>query len=192
LNFTPSCPSGYYLSNSACVAIPLANCSVSDPSAANCLRCADGYLLANGICYLLSNCRQLSFISGCLSCLPGFLLEGFLCNSLNCLTLASDTACASCPPGYQLAGGVCRQRVYQCQESDLGGNCVSCFGGFQLNQGRCIAIGCTSYNLATYVCLTCNSSYVLRAEVCQLKAVLPNCYTPLDDSTCAQCNNGYV
>lgn len=57
LNFTPSCPAGYYLSNSACVAIPLPNCSVSDSSAANCLRCADGFFLANGICYLLSNCQ---------------------------------------------------------------------------------------------------------------------------------------
>jgi len=162
LNFTLTCPNGYYFINGTCTSIIISNCSISDSTGSRCLRCMDGYFLNDGVCYLLQGCKSLSFITGCFDCLAGFVLDGFLCISLNCDVVNSDNTCASCIGGYSLIGGICRANIYQCLQTGSNGQCLQCSKSFLLTQGRCIAIGCSTYSLSTYICLTCQSNYILK------------------------------
>lgn len=143
--------------------IPIGNCSISDNSGQTCYRCMDGYLLRNNICYLIDGCLWPSFISGCRNCLPGFVLNGFLCVSLNCLDIFSNNTCRSCRNGFILRDGVCIRNIYQCLRIDTNGNCAQCAENFRLNNGICIAIGCVSYSPTTFVCLQCDRGYVLNS-----------------------------
>ena len=73
LNQTNSCPAGFYLNERLCIAIPIANCTISDINGRECLRCISGFLLKDGICYSLSGCNVFSSIDGCRDCIPGFI-----------------------------------------------------------------------------------------------------------------------
>lgn len=126
LSVQPVCPNGFYFTSQTCRVIPIGNCSISDNSGQTCYKCMDGYLLRNNICYLIDGCLWPSFISGCRSCLPGYVLNGFLCISLNCLEIFSNNTCKSCQNGFILRNGVCIRNIYQCLQIDSNGNCARC------------------------------------------------------------------
>ncbi len=157
----PVCPRGYFLSSGSCVAIPISNCSIVDSTGNNCLHCLDGYFLNNGICYSITGCNGVSFISGCYSCILGFYLQNNLCISLNCQTTYPNNTCLSCISGYTFYNNICKATIYKCSQTDSQGNCLQCLANFQLTQGHCIAVGCSSYSLTTYICLSCSSNYYL-------------------------------
>jgi hypothetical protein len=157
----PTCPRGYFLSGGTCISITIANCSISDASGSACLRCLDNFFLLNNTCYSIIGCNGLSFISGCHSCVLGFYLQGNLCISLNCLATNQNNTCASCIAGYNLFNSICVAAVYKCSQTDSQGSCLQCLANFQLAQGRCIAVGCASYSLSSFVCLSCAANYFL-------------------------------
>ena len=193
LDVTSSCPSGFYFSNNSCLAIGIVNCGMADKTGQRCYRCLDGYLLRNNVCYLIEGCLWPSFITGCSACLPGYVLNGFLCNSLNCQEIHPNNTCKSCLTGFTLVAGQCQRNIYKCLQLDSFGNCLQCEQYFQLTSGRCIAIGCLNYSPSTYVCLQCSSGYNLRADgVCEVKISIPNCFSPVNATFCGVCDNGYI
>lgn len=135
--------------------------------------------------YILSN-------GTCLACSTGYqLTPNNTCTVTNCQTFNADRSCAACISGYTLVNLICKQFPYQCNQTDSQGNCVQCNTNFQLTQGQCIAVGCSSYSLSTFVCLACFPGYVLNGQICQL-ITLPNCAVMLNSTHCSQCKPGYV
>lgn len=75
---------------------------------------------------MIDGCLWPSFITGCNACIPGYVLRGFLCISLNCLQLNPDNTCSTCLQGYTLVSGVCQRSIYKCLQLDSNGNCLNC------------------------------------------------------------------
>ena len=149
--------------------------------------------MRNNICYLIAGCIWPSYITGCLNCIQGYALNGFICVSLNCATFFPNNTCQACPYGYSLVNGACQRNIYKCGNIDTNGNCLQCVASFGLNNGRCVAVGCLAYNPITFVCISCASNYTWNPaqETCDLKSI-PNCFSAFNASFCSQCNNGYV
>jgi hypothetical protein len=130
-----------------------------------CSLCQPGCLYDSSNAYCIPpGCSTYILLNGtCLACSTGYLLTpSSTCTVANCQTFNADTSCAACLSGYTLVNGICKKYPYQCTQTDIQGNCLQCNPNFQLTQGQCIAVGCSSYNLATYVCFVCLPGYVLN------------------------------
>jgi hypothetical protein len=103
-----------------------------------------------GNCSLLDPlCKSSNYTTGsCLSCYPGYILVGPKCivpelNSSGnidpfCLKL-NGSKCQQCAKGYILnSSAICQQVSPLCKTYDNStGNCLSCYLGYALIEGKC-------------------------------------------------------
>jgi hypothetical protein len=203
LGYCLNCQQGYYLiSNGLCV-IYVANCLSYIQVANNgthCVQCAAGFTLTNNYtCSSLpKNCLSADSNGICLQCMGGYQLYSNLCViGVNyCLSYDSSTFyCNSCASGYYLflSGGAyaCQSLPPFCLSASYSGSCQSCISNYILYNGLCVLsisiLNCQSYNLQSYVCLSCIQGYYLNTNsICTL---LPaNCVTASPNGACLSCN----
>lgn len=212
-----SCYNGYVLSagNCAVAPSPVANSAPADPNCAQwngrvCVQCSPDAYFQNGVCVLADPlCRTWDRTNGnCLSCYKGYSLAGSGCviapnpidntqpSDLLCARWANGV-CAQCSQGAYFVSGVCTQSDPLCKSYDsASGSCLSCYNGYSLANGKCIANTsapsdqlCAVWNGA--VCAQCSPFSYFSAGVCT--QVNPQCKTFNSfNGACTSCYAGYV
>lgn len=213
-----SCYYGYLLQSGNCVVADTS--SPSDLLCARwqngvCVQCAQSAYLSNGVC-TQSNplCKTFDSANGaCLSCYAGYNLNNGNCvvapqtqdNSAPTDVLCAKwdgKVCTQCSTGSYFKNGVCTQADALCKTFDnTNGNCLSCYAGYTLTGGSCVAVPlvadnsqpadvlCARWSGST--CLQCSKSSYSVNGVCTQSD--PLCKT--FDSTngaCTSCYNGYL
>ncbi len=120
----------------------------------------------------------------------------FYLNGTKCLKCSAgcrkcdSTGCTKCTAGYSIdiSTKTCKQDCdflcATCSSTDLK-TCTSCFGGYELSNGQCLPIFCTSG------CTVCPLGTRLDTSVC-LNCTVSNCSEcPSAASTCQSCMPGY-
>ena len=210
-----SCYVGYNLANGACVLAPVQQ--VSDVGCASwnwnkqiCLQCSNNWVFnANKICVPVSDqCNTFDSTGACLSCYTGYSLSNGKC-VLAPTQQVSDVGCATWNWNKQLclqcssnwvfnANKVCVPVSDQCNTFDSNGACLSCYVGYNLNNGKCTLApvqqvsdaGCASWNWNKQICLECSNNWVFNAnKVCV--PVSDQCNTFDSTGACLSCYIGY-
>lgn len=150
-----SCYPGYDLSlNNCAVSVTKdKNCKLFDNANASfCRQCYQGYISINGLCSVQNPlCKSVDLSNGaCLTCWQGYALSHPNCvvdqsaqaaatSDPYCIKF-NQNGCTQCASGYFLSAslGACAQLDPLCKTSDeRTGNCLSCYGGYNLNNLRC-------------------------------------------------------
>lgn len=202
---------------------PIDNCNVYNAASggAVCSRCADSYLLSNGICLrMVSNCKETDNVNSCDVCQDGYILvDGTACYStavdncppgslprkeddiefcqkytiVSCGTLAPDgNSCLNCTAGYAAVNGVCFPTTSVIPCPDKGCLCT----GYYF-QGSCYQIqlpNCLESADGVY-CDLCGDLYQPSNGFCirSIKFDDPNCNVlSTDGQRCTGCNLNYI
>lgn len=189
--------------------------SVSDPNCKTwngsiCQACAFGaYFSPNGIC-LIANpiCKTFDTSNGnCLSCYDSFELFGGNClksnqsiSDPNCAEFLQGI-CAKCSAGFFFKDdGMCGLVNSNCKTFDaVSGNCLTCYLGFSLSGGSCVAGNSSSSaidpNCAAFAagaCVRCSRNFYFGANGACV-AVNPLCQTfDPSNGNCLSCYQSYV
>lgn len=211
-----SCYTGYNLNNGNCVLAPTQ--SVSDVGCATwnwnkqlCLQCSNNWVFnANKVCVPVSDqCNTFDSTGACLSCYVGYNLNNGKC-TLAPVQQVSDVGCASWNWNKQVclqcsnnwvfnANKVCVPVSDQCNTFDSNGNCLSCYVGYNLNNGKCVLapvqqvsdVGCATWNWNKQTCLQCSNNWVFNSNnVCA--PVSDQCNTFDKTGACLSCYKGYT
>lgn len=172
------------------------NCRyINQANAQVCLSCIPGFYLFNGICYSIVGCGLYSYITGCVNCISGYLLQGSLCVKDLCAQYSSAGVCQSCISGYILRNATCLNYTANCQTYQLNQTtnigCTQCNPQYQLINGLCFKLpnNCLSMNSTTNQCLVCVNGFYLYIDfICYQQ--IANCVTQTA-SLCNNCSNGY-
>lgn len=151
---TPNCPSGYFMVNSVCNPCPqLCLTCQSDAYCSSCVSSAT--IFYNNICY--TSCPTGTYLvssgSGLASCTQ--------C-PISCLSCLSSSQCLSCAPGYFLNGQQCLTNCPTGYYGDTGSNrCTLCNGNCTACTSASICNSCAQpYVLLNGACLSaCPASY---------------------------------
>jgi hypothetical protein len=208
-----SCFQGYSLSGNTC---EVSNATSSDPYCKKfltedvCSECSDRYYIGSlGVCVEVNPlCHEYDQITGkCITCFPGFALVEGNCNVST--TAVSDPHCAEflqgictkCSLGYVFeADGLCGLVSANCKTFDeVTGKCLSCYLGFALEDGACLAGNSSSSaidpNCAAFAagaCVRCSKNFYFGANGTCL-GVNPLCQTfDLTNGHCLSCYQSYV
>jgi uncharacterized repeat protein (TIGR02543 family) len=214
-NVCSQCNPEYQLINNKCVA----RCHVSYCEKCNtpnhCDKCKTGYKLENGVCTLscgISNCEKCSSANKCSKCKTGYKLSGNTCirdcgagytlyngKCLKCSgnyvfsTITGKCEPLTCPVNQSAVNGKCVSCPSNCSTCNSTTNCLTCKSGYQLQNGKCVASGCSVANCKTCVtnnnkaCFTCNSGYQLQNGQCIKDTTCPDGYG-LINGKCQKCN----
>ena len=151
-------------------------CFIDDGGELICMTCFDGYYKDNetGTCNECKfPCSICSSIDSCLSCVPGYLLEGNSCDlqcSSICLTCKySSDICDSCRDGYTLSGTTCIKCPVGCKMCEItqySAVCLSCLDGYYKDGDNCFRCQspcetCFSSNLYSG-CYSCEAGYFMN------------------------------
>jgi hypothetical protein len=178
---TPSCPSGYSWSGSACTKTLTTSYTYSCPSGytnnnngtcsqvvtqANTYSCPSGYTLSG------STCSRLDVATYTYSCPSGYSLSGSTCSLLQTAAYSY-----SCPSGYSLSGSTCSQ----VQSTTY---TYSCPSGYSLSGSTCSLLQTAAYSYS------CPSGYSLSGSTCSQLQTTANTYScpsgyTLNGSTCS-------
>lgn len=149
-----SCYTGYLLRSNNCVidntTINVGNALCSKWSGLNCQECSTRSYSMNGICTAVNTlCNTWDRTSGrCLTCYNGYILNGITCiinsqavsNNPLCKTF-DGPRCIECANRAYFVGDMCRAVDNSCATwSSLNGQCQSCYNGFALQGGLCVAL----------------------------------------------------
>ncbi len=84
--------------------------------------------------------------------------------------------CLKCSNKWYLnSNGVCTPVSDLCKTNDLNGQCLSCYDGYSLNNGACVAndfvkpsdLGCGKWDWSNNVCISCSNGFVFNSnKVC--------------------------
>jgi hypothetical protein len=123
-------------------------------------------------------CRTADNFGNCLSCYPGYALQGSTCvissvgnNNPNCANF-SNGVCVRCSQGYYMSGNNCLQVSPLCNTFDPNnGNCLSCYPGYTIQGFTCVisgqsAAGQNCRNFSNGVCIQCSNRYYNLNGVC--------------------------
>ena len=163
-NICTSCSSPFQLAISG--ACQILGCSTY--SDVGCVTCIPPFQSANNVCSI-PNCNTYSN-DGCSACKNGFVVNNKQCVQAdpNCLSYV-DSKCSKCKDKFYLLNGVCQRGERGCIYNDKG--ICTCSGNFVLgSQGKCIILGCSSYD-ANDRCISCIAPFILNNAVC----VINNC-----------------
>lgn len=196
--YSTNCSYGYYFNSTynQCMTIPIPNCRyMNEVNSQVCLSCIVGYYLSNGICYSISGCSLYSYITGCVNCINGFVLQGDLCVKDLCQQYFSSGVCQTCLSGYVLRNNTCLDYTSNCQSYQLNQTtnvgCLQCYIGYQLVNGLCYKLpdNCVSMDSTTNKCLQCASGYIQYSDSLCYK-IISNCINQ-NGNYCSSCSNGY-
>lgn len=83
--------------------------------------------------------------SGCTACMPGFFLDGSVCQacSSNCLACSSNSVCTTCAKSFSLISNVCKPNptIDGCEIYGGSGTCLKCESSKYLlmpNRDQCV------------------------------------------------------
>ena len=147
------------------------------------------------------NCKNYSSDGKCTDCYLGYSIIDGQCiiNSFqkdsNCKTF-KDLNCVECSQGYflNITTKTCEQINQLCKASNsTTGACLSCYIGYSLFQGNCIAVSndpnCIRFNAAGD-CETCSTRFFKRDKTCT--PISPLCKTyNISAGFCLSCYPGY-
>ena len=212
-----SCYTGYTLSNGQCVRDAAFG---SNPSNPNCKDFSNGrcnecpfraYFDANGICQFVNGqCQTWDLQDGhCLTCYNGYNLDNGACvqapladpsvSDVGC-KVWEGAVCLECSLRWVFnAQGVCIPVSDICRTWDNNGQCLTCYQGFNLQNGQCEFVpntqsppdrGCAEWDWANLVCKKCSNNWVSVNGVCV--AVSDQCRTHDANGACTACYRGYA
>lgn len=128
-----SCYAGYTLSNGDCITSFASNCLSYDFNN-NCLQCISSYFLDSFKRCLPLNplCKTYNQLNGdCLTCYPGYTLQGTSCLVSENLIKVNDSSNPNCKTS---SNGFCSE-CFQ-------GYILACDPDYSLINGECVAAGC--------------------------------------------------
>ena len=147
-----SCYQGYEVRNASCklTSDPDTGCSKWNGNNV-CLECSRGWWMNNGRCNPVSDqCSTWDSRNGdCVTCYGGYVLQNGACianpnpfkerDSNPLCAIWEGSRCTKCAfRAYFDSFGVCTPVADECQTWDpLDGNCLTCYGGYELNNGVC-------------------------------------------------------
>ena len=170
------------------------------------------YFNSQRICVPVADeCATWNSNGACLSCYGGYVLSGRRClidntqdpaeNNPLCSQFDLETKrCLKCAERAFFDGfGICWAVNPQCQTFDpIDGYCLSCYGGYRLDSGKCILAevtepsdpGCNLWNQANDVCLRCSQRHYFDIfQKCQ--PVNDLCADWNNQGDCTSCYGGY-
>ena len=177
-----------------------------------CLGCSTNWVQINNICIPVSDqCKTFDSDNGnCLSCYRGYNLEFGNC-IIQDLTLVinpdkgcndwnwNDRICLSCSHmWYFNEQGKCAPVSDLCKSADPNGNCLTCYKGYKLVNGKCeneeiikpTDVGCGKWDWDNQVCLECSKDWVFNNDkVCV--PVSDQCREHAANGACTSCYKGY-
>ena len=218
-----SCYQGYDLANGACI-VSASNtarpsdigCKTWDWNNQVCLTCSQWWVInsTTNVCIPVSDlCRDYDISNGqCTACYQGFNLNNGACVAidlagvqipdLGCRTWDwNNQVCLACSTNWVLINNVCVPVSDQCATfNSTTGNCITCYKGYNLDQGRCIIVdltlvvnpdkGCKDWNWDALICLTCSDRWYINAQgVCTPVSDL--CQSADANGQCLSCYQGY-
>lgn len=214
-----TCLSNYYIFQSNCLSCPV-NCN-GCLDGSTCTSCSGGILVSNlcilctdttyggsvgcTSCYNNNNfiaCTQCSdtyFLSSsgiCQSC-SSYITGALRCRDQNTPTQCQSDSSATLTLRYYLVGITCILNAKSCRYiSDIYGNCSSCYSGYTLTAGACVACPFTGCNptLASVAgnvctCTGCLSGYYLTGVTCTICAAAQCSVCTV--AGCTVCKQGY-
>ncbi|KAL4507640.1 hypothetical protein ABPG73_012328 [Tetrahymena malaccensis] len=137
------------------------------------------------------NCSKCQSTQQCLNCIPGYNLNGYMCQIAYCQTQSPSGQCSQCVSGYTISNGICIQLINNCQTYSTNGQCSVCNSGYTLCNDQCIQsiANCQTYS-STCLCQSCNTGYTVINGSCI--QVIVNCQTYSTNGQCSVCNSGYT
>jgi hypothetical protein len=216
-----SCFKGYDLKDGKCIFSDSNNAHPSDSGCGTwdwdnqkCLSCSFGFVFnADKVCVPVSDqCASHDDKGNCLTCFKGYDVKNGVCifsasnnahpSDSGCGTWDWDNqVCLSCSKGFVFnADKVCTPVSDQCASHDEKGNCVTCFKGYDLKDGKCIFAdsnnahpsdsGCATWDWDNQVCLACSKKWVFNEKkVCT--PVSDQCASHDEKGNCVSCFKGY-
>jgi hypothetical protein len=212
--YCTTCYAGYSVAAGATVCTLAANAPNANPYCSKwtgsvCNSCATGsYFDSTGLCIVVdANCKD-AVGTTCKSCYNGYTLQNNTCvkstdqpstNSLCAKWNAS--VCVQCSTGTYLSqAGICTLVSPLCMTFDsASGNCLSCYQGYSLNAGSCVASNATGPSdpfcqkfLTADICSQCSSRYYIGSSGLCVE-VNPLCHE-YDQTTgsCLTCFPGFA
>jgi len=210
-----SCYLGYNLVAGKCVLAPIQNptdagCGTWDWKNQKCLQCSNNWVFNNnGVCVPVSDqCNTFDISGNCVSCYLGYNLVSGKCvlapiqkpTDAGCGTWDwKNKKCLQCSNNWVFnTQGVCVPVSDQCNTFDLSGNCVTCYLGYNLQNGKCVLApiqnptdaGCATWDWKNQKCLQCSNNWVFNSKgVCV--TVSDQCKTFDLNGNCVSCYTGY-
>jgi hypothetical protein len=213
-----SCYKGYNLSNGKCQLAPIdtpsdLGCALWDWNNKNCLQCSTNWVFNNNkVCVPVSDqCATFNAQGACLTCYKGYQVSNGKCQlapadnnvtDLGCATWDwNNKKCLACSSNWVFNNaGQCVPVSDQCASSNAQGACLTCYKGYNLNNGKCqlapvqqvTDIGCATWDWDKSKCLACSFRYVLNSNSGKCVPVNDNCQQWNSAGACTQCFTGYV
>jgi hypothetical protein len=205
-----SCYQGYTVYNGSC-ALAKKDVGCALWNGASCVQCSQRwYFNAAKVCVPVSDlCYTWNTDGSCDSCYGGYVVSDGKCIVDNSPTPSKNNPYCSLWQGNKCLG--CAQRAYfdkngicslvddQCATWDKNtGECLSCYGGYDLNSGSCIKsavnlpidAGCSLWNSLQTICLSCSKRWYFNSQsVCLPVSDL--CNTWDSKGKCLTCYKGY-
>jgi len=192
-----SCPATTYLTNTtplkcdSCSNIIAGCLTCSHTTSTLCSGCQPGFYPASTLptttcSACLFTCATCTNGTGCVTCNPGFSLNGSICDcnsgfidvaTQSCLACSAVVLnCATCLGTYPTTCQTCNSGYYS---SAGGSQCLSC----PLNCNTCSSTG---------VCLTCNTGFSLKSSnICDCGATCQACNATMGITYCVDCSGSY-
>lgn len=113
----------------------------------------------------------------------------------------NNQVCLKCSNGWTFNDKkACVPVSDQCKTHDDKGNCLTCYQGYDLNQGQCLFsssnsakpsdLGCATWDWNNQLCLKCSNGWTFNdKKICV--AVSDQCKTHDDKGNCLTCYQGY-
>jgi len=216
-----TCFKGYDIKNGDCVASNSntahpsdLGCSIWDWDNQVCLTCANRWAFnINKVCVPVSDqCASADKNGNCLTCYQGYdLKDGQCLYSANNVAKPNDNGCGTwdwknqkclkCSNGWSLGNDkICTPVSDLCKTHDTAGNCLTCFNGYDLKDGKCIFsdsnkahpadLGCATWDWNNQICLKCSNGWVNNQNN-KCVPVSDQCKSHDDKGNCLSCYQGY-
>jgi hypothetical protein len=112
----------------------------------------------------------------------------------------NNQICQQCSSNWVFNNnGVCVPVSDQCNTYNKAGACVTCYKGYNLNNGVCVLapvqqvtdVGCANWDWNNQVCLSCSARYIFNSNhICI--PVSDNCNSWGSSGACTSCYSGFV
>jgi len=157
--------------------------------------CAQAYELIGGKCVKdVDQCTQYNQQGSCQVCQSGYLLNSGSCVPQipiqpipNCKQV-TEYGCGQCDSGYRIdPQGKCQSSMPGCLIHNPDGSCKQCLAPhYELAQGKCQIVGCTSYHGSACTCCDTSLGFRLTNGVCEID----NCIY-FTNKGCSLCKNNW-
>ena len=108
--------------------------------------------------------------------------------------------CLACSNKWAFNEGVCVPVSDQCKANAENGDCIECYKGYDLKEGKCLYsldntmsppdLGCGTWDWDNKVCLACSNGWVFNSDK-KCIAVSDQCKSHAENGDCTECFKGY-